>query len=329
MRPSIKGSNILVTGGAGFIGSHLVEAILKLNPKKIIILDNMFLGSEKNLLNVLGDKVILIKDDVEHYFTLKNIITINDIEIVFNLATKALNHSFEYPYDAFKVNIKSTLNLLELQRMGIFKTLVHFSTSEVYGSAVYEPIDEKHPFIPTTTYAAGKAAADLAIQSWVNMFNLDAIIMRPFNNYGERQNHQEPLSGLIPRTIKHILLSKPPEIQGNGLQTRDFIYVEDTVSCVLKLYPILDAGESVNICSDGQISVKEIIDRIVYKLGYKGKIVNSPARKADVYTHNASNAKLKSLINHQFTDFESGLNKTINYYRILLLNSDRSGKIYD
>jgi UDP-glucose 4-epimerase len=315
MRPKISGSSILVTGGAGFIGSHLVDKLLAKGAKQVIVIDNMFLGNEANLSEALQKGAILYKDDAEFFSSLQYIFERHPVDIVFNAATKALNYSFVNPSNAFDTNVKVILNLLELQREKAFKTLCHFSTSEVYGTAVYEPMDEKHPINPTTTYAAGKAAADIALQSYVRMFNLDAFIVRPFNNYGPRQNHKGYLAGVIPITAWRIINGTAPEVHGTGNQTRDFIYVLDTVDAVINLYGKMSAGDSVNISTDGQIAIKEVIKKVAKGMDYKGKILYKKARKSDVQCHNASNAKVKSMIKYRLTPFDMGLQKTLAWYR--------------
>ena len=315
MRPNIKNSTILVTGGAGFIGSHLVDRLLVEGAKEVIVVDNLFVGSEENLKDAISKGAILYKDDIEITSSLDYIFERHNIDIVFNCATKALNYSFVNPKSAFDTNVNGILNILEHQRKGSFKTLVHFSTSEVYGSAVYEPMDEKHPINPTTTYAAGKAAADIAVRSWVDMFDLDAFIVRPFNNYGPRQNYKGYLAGVIPITAYRILKGINPEIHGTGLQSRDFIYVLDTIDAIIKLYPLMKKADSINISTDGQITMKDVIHKVASLLEYKGEILNKPSRASDVISHNASNAKVKSMINYQLTSFEDGLAKTVEWYK--------------
>lgn len=318
-RDPLTNKTILVTGGAGFIGSHLVDQLIQVGVAEVVVIDNLFLGTEENLKDSMASgKVTLYRDDAELTSSLEYIFARHSIDVVFNLATKALNYSFLNPANAFDTNVNVVLNLLELQRRGLFKTLCHFSTSEVYGTAVYEPMDELHPRNPTTTYAAGKAAADMAVESYVRMFDVDAFIVRPFNNYGPRQNHKGMLAGVIPITAVKLMTGAAPEIHGDGTQSRDFIYVTDTVDAVLKLYRLQPAGETVNISTDNQITINELIPRICNYFGYSGDIVRKEGRKSDVLCHNASNEKVKSLIDYQLTPFDEGLDLTLGWYRARL-----------
>lgn len=315
MRHPLRGASVLVTGGAGFIGSHLVDRVIREGAREVIVIDNLFLGCEENMSDALRNGAVLYKDDAEIASSLEYIFERHDIDVVFNAATKALNYSFVNPANAFGTNVNVALNLLELQRRKAFTTLCHFSTSEVYGTAVYEPMDEKHPRNPTTAYAAGKAAADLAVQSYVRMFELDAFIVRPFNNYGPRQNYKGFLAGVIPITVWRILNGIPPEIHGTGDQTRDFIYVLDTVDAIVRLYDKLAGGDDVNISTEGQISIREVIRQVTAMMGYRGEILRKEDRKSDVECHNASNAKVRSLIEYRLTPFETGLRETLAWYR--------------
>ncbi len=314
-RARLKGCCALVTGGAGFIGSHLVDRLLDEGARSVVVVDNLFLGELDNLHDALVRGAVLYREDAEFMPSLEYIFAAHQVDVVFNCATKALNYSFMNPMNAFDTNTRVVLNLLELQRKGVFKTLCHFSTSEVYGTAVYEPMDEAHPKNPTTAYAAGKAAADLAVESYVRMFDLDAFIVRPFNNYGPRQNDAGPLAGVIPVTARRILEGRAPEIHGTGTQSRDFIYVQDTVDAVLKCHGVLPAGESVNISAENCIEIATLIGMVAESLGYAGAIERKPGRGSDVACHNATSAKLRSLCGFQCTPFAQGLEQTLAWYR--------------
>jgi UDP-glucose 4-epimerase len=322
LRRAVSDQTVLVTGGAGFIGSHLVDRLISEGAKKVIVIDNMFTGSEANLENALRTgRTVLYRDDAELHNTLEYIFTNHRIDLVFNCATKALNYSYINPSHAFSTNVNVILNLLDLQRRGLFNTLCHFSTSEVYGSAVYEPMDESHPTNPTTTYAAGKVAADKAVESYVRMFDLDAYIVRPFNNYGPRQNYQGPLAGIIPVTAWRILNGIQPELHGSGLQSRDFIYVLDTVDAVMQLHRVIPRGEIINISTENQINIRELIRKICDEMNYSGEIIEKPARISDVLCHNSSNEKIKKMINYAPTSFEEGLRETLTWYQHAIKDS--------
>lgn len=314
-RGKIAGASVLVTGGAGFIGSHLVDRLLTDGAREVIVVDNLFLGELENLSDALARGVVLYREDCEFASSLAYIFDVHDVDVVFNCATKALNYSFVNPSKAFGTNTTVMLNLLELQRKGVFRTLCHFSTSEVYGSAIYEPMDELHPKNPTTAYAAGKAAADIALETYVRMFGLDAFIVRPFNNYGPRQNDSGSMAGVIPVTVKKIIEGGVPEIHGTGLQTRDFIYVHDTVDAVIKCYDALPAGETVNISAENCIAIGALIKMIAEYMNYDGKIVHKPERGSDVECHNATSAKLNEMIDFNLISFEKGLKNTLAWYK--------------
>ena len=314
-RAPIKGSGILVTGGAGFVGSNLVDHLLDAGAKEVVIIDNLFCGREENLESAIERGAFLYKDDAEIASSLDYIFERHRIDVVFNCATKALNYSFVNPSNAFEMNVRVALNLLEFQRKGRFRTFCHFSSSEVYGSAVYEPMDELHPRNPTTAYAAGKAAADLAVETYVRMFGVDSFIVRPFNNYGPRQNYRGFLAAVIPLTAFRIHSGITPELYGSGEQSRDFIFIDDTIDAITKVYPLLPAGESINISTDGHVKIREIIEKVCTLMGYSGTITKKESRSSDVFCHNASNAKIKAMINFRLTSLDEGMNKTIEWYK--------------
>jgi len=175
-------------------------------------------------------------------------------------------------------------------------------------------MDETHPVDPTTPYAAGKLAADMAVLSYNKTFDLDCFIVRPFNNFGPRQNAIPPLAGIIPLTINRILEGLSPIIHGNGLQSRDFIFVNDTVENIINLFSVIDKGEVINISSENNISVKDLMSKISKKMGYVGNFKILENRSADVFRHKGSSKKLNSLIKQEVTEFDSALNQTIEWY---------------
>jgi len=316
MNRILRDSIILVTGGAGFIGSNLVERLIEEGAREVVIIDNLFCGRDDNIPpSTIKENIFFYKDDAEIISSLEYIFDKHKIDIVVNCATKALNYSFVNPSNSFNVNTNIAVNLLELLRKDKYKTLCHFSTSEVYGSAVYEPMDELHPRNPMTLYAAGKAAADIAVETYVRMFNVDAFIFRPFNNYGPKQNYQGFLAGVIPITAHRIFKDQKPVVHGDGKQSRDFIFVEDTIDALIKIFPVIKAGEAVNVSTDNQIAIIDVIKKVCELMEYKGEIDFLPERPADVQCHNADNKKIKSLIEYKLTTFEDGMTKTIDWYK--------------
>lgn len=312
-RKKIKNQNILISGGAGFIGSYLIEECIKQKAKKIIVLDNLSVGKLENIQHI-KNKIIFKKIDCENLNKIKTILKKYKVDVVFNLATIALPFSFKYPRKTLETNTIITLNFLELLKNKQYKTLCHFSSSEVYGTAKFTPMSEVHPKNPTTTYAAGKMAADLAIQAYVKMFDLDAFILRPFNNYGPRQLITRDEIGVIPKTVKRILKNLKPIIYGSGKQIRDFIFVKDTVFYAIKIYSKIKPGKEVNICSNNPVKIVKLIKQICKILNKKPIFIYKKERTADVYCHHGCNKEMKKLVTLKKTNFEHNLKKTIEYY---------------
>lgn len=316
--PIIKNKSILVTGGAGFIGSHLVDALIREKPSKIIVVDNFFLGKMENLREAKRNyrHLKIIVQDATHFEAMKRIINRENIEIVFNLATKALEHSFVDPDDAYMVNVNLASVLLRLLHQKKYKTLIHCSSSEAYGTAQKVPVTEEHPLCPHTLYAAGKAAADLMIRSYYHTYKLDIAVARPFNTYGPRQN-EGIYAAVVPITLRKITAGEPPVIFGDGNQTRDFIYVEDTARGILEVYKHANTrGKEINIAYGREIKIKDLIKTIVREMGYNGKILRKPVRPADVRRHKAGIKLAEKLIGFKPRyNFAEGMAKTIEWYK--------------
>lgn len=315
--PSIKGKNILVTGGAGFIGSHLCDALLEKGAGKVVCLDNFFLGKMENIAEAMGhENFVLYRDDARNFGVVEAIIEREGIEVVFNMATIALNYSFFNPFDAYMVNVSIANTLLELLKIGKYKTLIHTSSSEAYGTAQYSPMDENHPTDPTTPYAAGKAAADIMVHSFAKVLPLDIAIVRPFNNYGPRQNAEGPLAGIIPATAKRLKNGGKPVIHGDGEQTRDFIYVKDTVRGLIMAYENENSrGQIMNLGSGKDISMNHLLQEICDYMGYKGEWEHHESRTSDVRKLCADISKARKLIGFEpEMPFEEGIKETLDWY---------------
>jgi UDP-glucose 4-epimerase len=315
---TLKNQSILVTGGAGFIGSHLVDRLIKEKPNKIVVVDNFFLGNINNLQNAKSNfhSLFIKKQDIRNYKKMKEIITKNNTDIIFNLAILPLPNSLKKPIWHFEHNVKMTAVLCRLAREDLFKTLVHFSSSEVYGTALTEKIDESHPLLPHTPYAASKAATDHLVYSFHKTFGLDMLIIRPFNNYGPRQNDKS-YAGIIPITIKRILNNKTPIIYGDGNQTRDFIFVKDTVNATIDAYKTKNTrGKTINIANGKEISINEVVRIIAKELSWNKTLQYEKSRLGDVRKHIADIKLAKELISFKpVTDFKEGIKITIKWYK--------------
>lgn len=309
----------LVTGGAGFIGSHLVDGLLNAGTEHVTVVDTFFLGSEANL-RTAGRRstgtLSIYREDAGDHVLMSEILDIEKPEVVFNLATKALLYSFLNPSGACQVNLSIALTLCELLRKGRFDRLVHVSSSEVYGTARYVPMDEDHPLLAETTYAAGKAAADLAVASYVRMFDLDVVTVRPFNNYGPRQN-EGLFAAVVPLTIKRILANEQPVVEGDGTQTRDLIYVEDTVRALIAAATTPEArGLTMNVASGIETRIGDLVERICKVMGWTGGIRTDDRRRADVHRHMADVALASAMLGElSTTSLDEGLERTVDWYR--------------
>lgn len=314
----IKGKSVLVTGGAGFIGSHLCDELLRRGASKVICVDNFFLGKMENLSEAqTHENFILYRDDARHFGVMQSILEKEKVDVVFNMATIALNYSFFNPFDAYMVNVEIANTLLELLKTGAYHSLVHTSSSEAYGSARYAPMDEDHPTDPTTPYAAGKAAADLMVHSFSKVLDLDITIVRPFNNYGPRQNAEGPLAGIIPATARRLKRGGRPMIQGDGEQTRDFIYVKDTVRGLILAYEQeASRGKIINLGTGQDISMNHLLQKICDFMGYTGEWDHQPARPSDVRRLCADITRARELLGFEpAMDFDHGIQETLSWYR--------------
>jgi len=319
---SLTNKSILVTGGAGFIGSHLVDRLIDEKPENLVVVDKFYLGEDK-IRNLSSAKsrfpsLKVYREDAAKMRLMKKNLKNESIEVVFNLAAICLPASLIKPKWTYDTNVAIVSNLCELLRKDYFKTLIHFSSSEAYGDAEQVPMDESHPLKPTTPYGASKIASDHLILSYYKTFDIDVSIVRPFNTYGPRQN-EGTYAGVIPLTIRRILRGESPVIYGDGLQTRDYTYVTDVADAAVKVYQAKSTrGKVLNIASAKEISIKDLISKIAKLMNCKKPVIYDKQRPGDVRRFIGSNSLAKKIINYKpKVDFEEGLRRTINWYRNL------------
>ncbi len=314
----MKYKNLLVVGGAGFVGSHLVDVLVKHGARKVVVVDNMFLGRMENLnLAMHKGNVVVYKEDARYLTALENIIERERPEAVFNLAVKCLPYGFVDPEGSFMTGVEIAHNLANLLRKKKYERLLHFSSSEAYGTAVKVPMDENHPLDPNSPYGAGKAAADLFLLSYHKLFNLEISILRPFNLYGERQN-MEAYAAVVPVTIWRILNGEKPILEGDGLQTRDFTYVKDVAETALKMMECDKAlGRVVNTGQGKETNIKTVISMICDALDYPfDKIDHKPPRLSDVRRLHADITLAKNMLGFSpKTSLKEGIKLTIEWFR--------------
>lgn len=316
---SLKNKSIIVTGGAGFIGSHLVDALINEKPDNLVVIDYIFKG-QSNLGNLKEAKrnfprLKTYTYDLTDYKKIKRLMRKEKPDVVFDLATIPLPTSLIKPYWTSDTMLKIILNLCELQREGLFKTLIHLSSSEACGSAQYIPMDETHPLMVRTPYAACKAAGDLLVRSYFCTFGLDAAIARPYNNYGPRQPIG-PYAAIIPRVIHRIMHNQRPIIFGDGRQTRDYIYVTDTVKGIIAVYKNqATRGKIINIARGKEISMNKLVTIIAEIMDFKQKPIYKKSRVADVRRHFADIKLADRLIGFKaVVDIRKGLQETVDWY---------------
>jgi UDP-glucose 4-epimerase len=314
---SLQNKSVVVTGGAGFIGSHLVDRLINEKPDNLVVVDNFSLGKERNLISakVKYPKLKIYHQNATINSLMERILEEEQPDVLFNLAIVPLPVCLKHPKLAYDTNVKLTSVICDLARRDYFKTLIHYSSSEAYGTALSTPMTEDHPLNPTTPYGASKIASDHLVLSYIQTFGIDASIVRPFNAYGSRQN-EKSYAGVIPITIKRIFNKNTPIIHGDGLQTRDFTFVTDLVEATTKTYQTrATRGKVLNIASGIETSIKELILKISELMDFSKPPIFTDIRPGDVRRFFGSNALATSLIGYKpRINLENGLKTTIDWY---------------
>jgi UDP-glucose 4-epimerase len=306
---------VVVTGGAGFIGSHLARKLSELG-YNVVVYDDL---SNASGLKNLPPNVKLVKGDVLDFNKLKSVIKGSDI--VFHLAVKALPMSFTRPNVVFATNDEGTYNVCRVCNSNKVKKLVYVSSSEVYGTAKYVPMDEDHSLIPTTVYAASKASGEMYVRAFNNQYGLPAIILRPFNTYGPFMRN-DWYASVIPKFISRVLKGLAPVIYGDGDQTRDFTYVEDIVDGMIRAADIDDIiGETLNLARSEEVSVNKIAQLVVETCGkllgrkFDLEPIHERPRIGDVRRHHADITKARKLLEfNPKVDLTAGLKRYTTWY---------------
>ena len=308
---------MLITGGAGFIGSHLCDKYTK-EGHTVLCLDNFSSGSLTNVRQLLDYRNFkLIKGDVCDYDLLNGIM--RDVEVVFHLAAQIhVDKSYIEPRLTYEVNVFGTQNILEIARLHDVKKAIHASTSEVYGSSLYCPMDEKHPLNAPHPYGASKTAADRMCYAYMKTYGMDISIMRLFNIFGPRQR-DVGYGGVISIFTRRILNGIPPIIYGDGKQSRDYTYMADAVQAydlVLNHKELII--EPVNFGSGKELAILDIAHKIIHLCGKEGilKPIHEAPRMSEVKRLIADASKAKSLLGWKPDyDLDKGLSEFIQWYR--------------
>lgn len=304
--------SILITGGAGFIGSNLAGELLK-QDYSVIILDDLSTGRERNLRE-FKNRITFVKGSITNLELLKKIC--KDVSFVFHQAALAsVQRSIEEPKKVTEVNIIGTLNVLLAARDSGVEKVIYASSSSVYGDTLELPKRESMQPMPKSPYAVSKLAGEHYCSVFTKVYGLQAICLRYFNVYGPKQSAFSEYAAVIPRFIARVLKNQPPIIFGSGEQTRDFTFVKDAVKANI-LAMKSNATGVFNIASGKRISINELAYKIISMLGKKLKPEHAEPRKGDVM-HSLADISLagEKLGYKPSYDIDKGLKETIEYFK--------------
>lgn len=311
-------NKVLITGGAGFIGSHLCEKYVS-KDYTVVCLDNFLNGSLGNVRALLNNKKFkLVNGEVRDFNLLDKIIS-SDIDAIIHLAAQIhVDRSIIEPRETYETNVLGTLNVLELARRYDVEKVIYASTSEVYGSAQYVPMDEKHPLDPMHPYGASKLAADRMCHAYIQTYGASICIVRLFNTFGPRQK-DTGYGGAISIFAKRVLNNQPPIIYGDGKQSRDYLYVEDAVKAYeLVLESKKDLRRPINFGTGKDITILDVANKVIRLFGKGNKIkpIHVAPRPGEVRKLVADNKKAKELLGWEPEfSFDKGLKRFVEWYR--------------
>ena len=315
----LKGSRVLVIGGAGFIGGFVVKELLKTEVKEIIVYDNFARGKHINILNSLKDSRCSIYPyggDVREIDILNT--AMKEIDYVFHLAAMWLLHCKDYPRTAFDVNIAGTFNVLEACVKNNVKKLIFASSASVYGDAIEVPMTENHPFNNRNFYGATKIAGEAMATAFYDRYGLDVIGLRYMNVYGPGQDQHAVYSGVVPILLNKIEDGEQPIINGDGSQAYDFIYVEDAAKAnIAALESDVKIG-NYNIGTEIQTTIKQLCETILTLKKSNLKVKYLPYSENDsralVQNRIGSRKKAESELGFFYVnDLNDGLQKLIKW----------------
>lgn len=303
----------LVTGGAGFIGSHIVEALVKMGVETISI-DDYFAGKEENLSHLKTyPNFHEVKCDITNYDELAK--HFPGVEVVFHQAASKKTICLNDPRRDLDINAKGTFNLLELSLIHHVKKFVHASTGSVYGEAQYYPQDENHPLVPTSYYGVSKLAGEKYVKAFNHLYGLDTTVLRYFHVYGPRQESSD-VGGVVSIFIRKMLEGKPITIFGDGTQERSFTHVNDVVTAnILSAASKKSIGQVYNCASGIKITIKQLADMVKEILEVEDQeIIYGDWLPGDIKVFNIDNSKIVDDLGVDFLDdFYTGLLLTAEY----------------
>lgn len=291
----IDGLRSLVTGGAGFIGSELVRQ-LAAHSTKTAVVDNLRNGKRENLDGLPRERVELVVTDIRDSERMASLM--RGVDVVFHLACLGVRHSIHSPAENHEVNATATLDLLDLARNTGVKRFVYVSSSEVYGTARWAPMTEDHPTFPLTVYGASKLAGECYARAYHSTYGYPTVVVRPFNAYGPRSHHEGDSGEVIPKFVLRAMAGCPLVVFGDGTQTRDFTYVEDTARGILCCGLSGDAvGNTINLGSGREIAIRDLAEKVIEVVGAtNSRIIREMPRPGDVMRLYADSTRARKLL---------------------------------